>query len=176
MLGTKFPGQSGIFGNRNRTVGLDQKHFSGNQCRLETRSLQCLWGLWPLSWGARECGLVCHLVEWDWGNHFHLKSNNNIMWDFYTLHLRTGLASRARTRTHGQKGLVLGLELCCCHIEIPGFWSRDPTFSFHVLGPANYITSPVREYAELNSHLLHSILDTFYTSTPPDLNLTANSQ
>lgn len=45
-----------------------------------------------------------------------------------------------------------------------------------VLSPANDIASPVCEYAELNLHLGHSVLDNFYNFTPSDLKLIASGQ
>lgn len=51
---------------------------------------------------------------------------------------------------HTQKGLALGLMLCCCHLEIPNRYStRGPVFSFcNVADPDNTIFRGMKQKVE----------------------------
>lgn len=50
--------------------------------------------------------------------------------------------ARQSIRTHAQKGLVFGLKLCCCHLEIlNNVLTKSSTFSF-CTGPSKYLADP----------------------------------
>lgn len=63
--------------------------------------------------------------------------------------IESELASRAHkleagqpSRAHAQKGLVFGLMLCCCHLEIlNNVLTKSSTFLF-CTGPSKYIAGP----------------------------------
>lgn len=115
------------------------------------------------SWfiGATQAGL---------GSLFDFQCNNNIMSWFLpsTRVSRVGFMDK-QPGNHVRKGLVFGLMLCCCCIEILGFWTGGPTFLF-CIGPWKWNSQSFYWICRVKViHTIDRVLGNFYLSIPPDL-------